>query len=456
MSTAKKLLVRAAAESQVGNARGNNEDNVYFNGDYITPRTLRQEFAIKTGDYSDINVFAVFDGMGRNNTGSFASLLGASRLDVVASRVAFDTANDTDSIVLDYMQSANAETRDQIKETGGVRTASTIALLVIENGVAHAYNAGDSRIYLFRDKQLIRLSRDHISLKGQQSVSLTEEGIRNGGLTKYLGMPEADGPLEPYRAKPFKLRKGDKLLLCSDGLTDYVDEEDIAACLTRSKEPFAITNELMILADREDSADNVSVVVAEVTEPGLHISQQNMLILIAAAILTAGLIIGGILGYIIGLGSADSNTGFIDYTVGTLPPTSHTNPPAYVVSGGDVLTPSDVDTGGVTSTASTEYPVTTYPTSTTAPIMIESMTLSSSEFTLYVGKEYKIGCELSPADTDPSVVVWESTDPKIATVDATGVVKAVAKGTVKITATVGNPDNGGLVEECIVHVRISK
>ena len=282
-------------------------------------------------------------------------------------------------------------------------------------------------------------------------MSLNEEGVRNGGLTKYLGMPEADGPLEPYRAKPFKLRKGDKLLLCSDGLTDYVDEEDIAACLTRSREPFAITNELMILADREDSADNVSVIVAEVTEPGIHISQRNLLIIIAAAILTAGLIVGGILGYIIGLGSADSNTGFIDYTVGTLPPTNHTEPQYIYVSGSDVLSGGDS-----TSTASTQYPETTYPTTTTAPIMIESMTLSSTDFTIRVGKEYKIGVELSPVDTDPSVVVWRSTDPNIATVDETGVVKGVSKGTVKITATVGDPDNGGLVEECIVHVRLSK
>jgi len=459
MSTAKKLLVRAAAESQVGNARGNNEDNVYFNGDFITPRTIRQDFAIKTGDYSDINVFAVLDGMGRNNTGSFASLLGATRLDVVSSRVAFDSGKDTDTIVLEYMQSVNGEVREQIKETGGVRTASTIALVIIENGVVHAYNAGDSRVYLFRDKQLIRLSRDHISIKGQQSVALTEEGVRNGGLTKYLGMPEAEGPLEPFRAKPFKMRKGDKLLICSDGLTDYVDEEDIASCMARNREPFAITNELMILADREDSADNVSVIVAEVTEPGIHISDQNVLVMIAAAILVAGLIIGTILGYIIGRGTADSNTGFIDYTAGNnTQQTNHsdtvTPPPQQFTSGSDVSASDMQNQNSSNSTASTLYPTTTYPTSTTAPIMIESMTLQpDTEFTIRVGDTYKMGILLMPEDTDLSVVVWTSSDEKVATVDENGVITAVGRGSAKITATVGDPENGGLYEEVLVRVK---
>ena len=223
--TTKKIIVRAAGESRVGHARGNNEDNIYFNGDFITPRIIRQDFAIKTGEEADVNCFAVLDGMGRNNTGSFASLLAATRLDEVLDRVTFDSGSGPDAAVLDYVHNANIEIREQIKETGGVRTASTMALLVIENGTAHAYNAGDSRIYLFRDRQLIRLTRDHVSVKGQQSVTLTEEGVRNGGLTKYLGMPESDGELEPYRAKPFKLHKGDKFLICSDGVSDYLDEE---------------------------------------------------------------------------------------------------------------------------------------------------------------------------------------------------------------------------------------
>ena len=137
MSEANKIFIRAAAESNVGNARGNNEDNVYFNGDFITPRNISRPFAIKTGEYTDVNIFAVFDGMGRNNTGSFASLVAATELDSLADRISFDPDVTPDDAVLEYMQKTNEMIRDQRRETGGVRTASTMALLIIENGLFH-------------------------------------------------------------------------------------------------------------------------------------------------------------------------------------------------------------------------------------------------------------------------------------------------------------------------------
>ncbi|MBQ1412468.1 MAG: protein serine/threonine phosphatase 2C family protein, partial [Clostridia bacterium] len=204
LRTSDQILIRAAAESNVGNARGNNEDNVYFNGDYITPRNISRPFALKTGDYTDINVFAVLDGMGRNNTGSFASLVAATKLDAVTDKLAFDNEVDPDEAVLAYMQDANEAIREQRQETGGVRTASTLALLILEHGNAHVYNVGDSRVYLYRDKQLVKLTRDHVAVEGQRTVALSEEGIRSGRITKFLGMNAREGRLEPYRAKPFK------------------------------------------------------------------------------------------------------------------------------------------------------------------------------------------------------------------------------------------------------------
>ncbi len=469
-SVSKKLLVRAAAESQVGNARGNNEDNVYFNGDFITPRTIRQEFSIKTGEYSDINCFAVLDGMGRNNTGSFASLLAATRLDEVADRIAFDTSTDTDDIVLDYINTANAEIRQQIRETGGVRTASTLALLIIENDTAHAYNAGDSRIYLFRDRQLVKLSRDHVSVSGQRSVALTQEGIRNGGLTKYLGMSEADGSLEPYKAKPFKIKKGDKFLICSDGISDFLDEEEIAACLARNRDPFGHTNELIDLALNSDSRDNVSCIVAEIVEPGLHITQNMLLTLGAFAIMTVGLLIGGVIGYIIGAGSVDKSTGFVDVSMITQQEaftTTTTTQPTVAVSGSDT---SGSDTGGTTNddqsegastaiTTKTLYPTTTYPTTTTAPYNVESFELSTHDFTMRLGKSQRIGYIVYPEELNlpTDAVHWKTSDESVCTVDAEGTVTAVGTGSCKITATIyGFTHEDDLIEECIVRVRKKK
>ena len=305
MSTANKILIRAAAESNVGNARGNNEDNVYFNGDYITPRNISRPFAIKTGEYTDVNIFAVFDGMGRNNTGSFASLVAASKLDNLADRISFDPDATPDDAVLEYMQETNELIRDQRRETGGVRTASTMALLIIEHGNAHVYNVGDSRVYLYRDKQLVKLSRDHVAVEGQKSVALTEEGIRHGRITKFLGMNSREGKMEPYRAKPFKVKKGDKFLVCSDGVTDQLDEDEITVCLAKRKDPFGHTNELMALSMSDDSDDNVSAVVVEAIEPGIHITQNMIMVMLGCLIMLFGVAVGFVFGWLVGSTSSE-------------------------------------------------------------------------------------------------------------------------------------------------------
>lgn len=451
MSALNKLEVRAAAESQVGNARGYNEDNVYFNGDFITPKTLRQDFAIKTGDSADVNCFAVLDGMGRNNTGSFASLLAATMLDDVIDRVSFDTGRPTDEVVLDYIQSANEAIRNQIRETGGVRTASTLALLIIENGTAHAYNAGDSRIYLYRDRQLIKLSRDHIR-SSAGSVSVSEEDVRTGGLTKYLGMSESDGDLEPYRAKPFKVRKGDKFLICSDGISDYVDEEDLAECLSKRKDPFGHTNELMNMALKEESADNISCVVVDVVEPGFHVTQNMIMVALACLIFVVGSLVGGLFGYIMGGGMSKNDTGFVGFTASDFGATEKSTVPTVSMSD---ISSSDVSpTDAKQTTTSTLHPTTTYPTSTTEPIIVESMAFDVRDFTLKVGKSYTIKVSIYPSDIPATAIIWKSSDPDCVSVNEYGVVKALKKCEgVKITATVGDLNNGGMEETCTVRVR---
>ncbi|MCL2486053.1 MAG: Ig-like domain-containing protein [Oscillospiraceae bacterium] len=449
MSVSDRLQVRAAAESRVGNARGNNEDNVYFNGDFITPHTIRQDFAIKTGEPADMNCFAVFDGMGRNNTGSYASLLGSTRLDELTDRLSYEQGSDVDGQVLRYIQQVNGEVRDQIKETGGVRTATTMGLVIIENGTVHAYNAGDSRIYLFRDRNLMQLSRDHVSASGQRSVVLSDDNVRNGGLTKYLGITAEEGELEPYRAKPFKLKKGDKILICSDGVTDYVDDEMIAACLSKRKDPFGHTNELMKSALAFNSADNLSVVVIEAAEPGFHITQNMINVAVCVAVFLLGLTVGILFGYVAGGAGAGRKRGRDDSE--PLPAADFSAVGSYLGPGSD----SDVSGSGVSGSdgtgggGNTLYPTTTAPTAATKPIFVESFEIntSSKDFTISVGKTQKIGFTVVPNDLD-KYITWTSDDLTKVTVDEFGFVTAVAPGRATITAKVGD-----MKGECIVRVK---
>ncbi len=463
MGAAKGLLVRAAAESRTGYARGNNEDNVYFNGDFITPRTIRDDFAIKTGEYSDINVFAVLDGMGRNNTGSYASLLAATRLDDVVDRITFDTQKTPDEVVLEYIQQTNVAIREQVHDTGGVRTASTLALLIIENGTARVYNAGDSRVYLFRDKQLIKLTRDHVSVKGQRTVALTEEGVRNGGLTKYLGMAEKDGDLEPYRAKPFKIKKGDKFIVCSDGISDYVDEEDMAACMLRRRDPFGHTNELMALALREECADNLSAIVVEVVEPGLHITQNMIMVAICCAALVLGMIVGYIFGYVLGgngkvrivqedpLNNLSGGTSVILGQDNDKPPKE----PEVTVTESDISGSDAPSQGGTTSDPTTVGGETTTTTTTasTKTYYCQGIDLSTAtDVTLFVGDTFQIRWEIYPADIPTSGIVFSSSNEAVATVDAEGKITAV-KGSKNGRSATITLTCGGQTAEMVVRVK---
>lgn len=434
MHTADQILIRAAAESNVGNARGNNEDNVYFNGDYITPRNINRPFAIKTGEPADVNVFAVLDGMGRNNTGSFASLVAATKLDSVADRIAFDTDVTPDDAVLAYMQETNELILDQRRETGGVRTASTLALLIIEHGSAHVYNVGDSRVYLYRDKQLVKLTRDHVSVEGQRTVALTEEGIRHGRITKFLGMNSREGRMEPYRAKSFRVKKGDKFLVCSDGLSDRLDEDEIALCLSKRKDPFGHTNELMALALSGDSDDNVSVIVAEVVEPGFHITQNMIFVALGCLIMAIGVLLGFVFGWVIG-STQSSYEGLesydADYYTGNQTIVNH-------VSNSDV-TSATTESTEVSSAIPTTVPASSDVSSQDIQYTVYGMTLrQNNDITLKRGKSVTLSVEINPDNVPESYVKWTSDNEAVATVDENGKVTAKKAGKATITASAGN------------------
>ena len=444
LRTSDQILIRAAAESNVGNARGNNEDNVYFNGDYITPRNISRPFALKTGDYTDINVFAVLDGMGRNNTGSFASLVAATKLDAVTDKLAFDNEVDPDEAVLAYMQDANEAIREQRQETGGVRTASTLALLILEHGNAHVYNVGDSRVYLYRDKQLVKLTRDHVAVEGQRTVALTEEGIRSGRITKFLGMNAREGRLEPYRAKPFKVRTGDKFLVCSDGLTDQLDEDAIAVCLSKRKDPFGHTNELMALAMNNDSDDNVSVIVAEAVEPGFHITQNMIFVALGGLMMSIGVVLGFMFGWIVG-STQTNNEGLESYDEEYYQMNSIM---VSAVSGTDLTSATTEITTGVSS-----IPTTLPPSSDAASQDIQytvyGLTLrQNNDITLQRGRSITLSVEINPDNVPQSYVEWTSDNEDVATVDENGKVTAKKKGNATITASAGS-----LSVTCLIRVK---
>src|SRR5262249_15353093 len=132
--------------------------------------------------------------------------------------------------------------------------------------VAHIVHAGDSRAYLYRDGELRQLTRDHTLVQALvDGGTISAEDARNhpnrNVVTNVLGGP-AEG-VEPDVVR-LDLVDGDLLLVCSDGLTEPVDDATIAATLAREPEPKRAAEALVAEALRLGGPDNITVVLARV------------------------------------------------------------------------------------------------------------------------------------------------------------------------------------------------
>ena len=143
---------------------------------------------------------------------------------------------------------------------------TTLTMVYLVDSVAHVVHAGDSRAYLFRDGVLRRLTRDHTLVQALvDQGTLTAEDARShphrNVVTNVLGGPAEGVDPDVFRVD---LGAGDLLLVCSDGLTEPVDDEAIAATLGRERSPQGAAEALIAEALRRGGPDNVTVVVARV------------------------------------------------------------------------------------------------------------------------------------------------------------------------------------------------
>lgn len=231
-----------AARSDIGR-RSNNEDAVYAlenNGKYV---------------------FAVADGMG--------GCLGGE----VASRMAIENLKDFFPVDEDKILSklkevillANKrifERSSSSQEYSGMGT--TLSVAVISGEKLHIAHVGDSRIYRVRDNEIMQLSKDH---------SLVAEALRMGAITPEEAKrhpmrniitsavgTELDVEVDIFEEK---IACGDVIVLCTDGLSNYVEDDEIRK-LVKQYEPEQACEKLVKLAKKRNGADNISVIVVRV------------------------------------------------------------------------------------------------------------------------------------------------------------------------------------------------
>lgn len=140
---------------------------------------------------------------------------------------------------------------------------ATVVLALVRGRHALIAHLGDSRAYLLRAGQLERLTRDHSFVQRLVDLGwLTAEeakGRSNGGPTRYAGMA---GSAEVH-VRSVDLLSGDRLLLCSDGLTEQVKDEALRPLLDRELSPRQSCERLVAAANTAGGDDNVTVIVID-------------------------------------------------------------------------------------------------------------------------------------------------------------------------------------------------
>ncbi len=208
------------------------------------------------------------DGMGGEPAGEVASERIIKWLpDLVRSHVPPSDKvrkREVESALRDVLVALNHQMRQESSSLDGAsRMGATVTMALIRGSVAHIAHMGDSRAYIIRGPRMHRLTKDH-SVVG----TLVERGIitpeqaenhpMRGQLSRYIGMGgEARGEVTAVR-----LKKGDRLLLCSDGLTGSLTDEEIMQAISVDGDLRQGCRRLVEAANAAGGRDNVSVVLA--------------------------------------------------------------------------------------------------------------------------------------------------------------------------------------------------
>ena len=230
------------ARTDVGRGRPENEDSILVDAAH--------------------GLYAVADGMGGHRAGEVAS---ATAIDTL--KAAYVAGRRLDEAV----EAANAAVFAKAADDDALRGMGTTltAVALEDDHTALLGHVGDSRAYLMRDSTVTQVTDDH---------SLVEQLVREGRLrpeeaqnhpqraiiTRALGV-EAEVEVDTYRVD---LKPGDRLLICSDGLTNMLSNDTIAVTLRRHADPQQAADTLVDMANQAGGDDNITVVVLDVLADG--------------------------------------------------------------------------------------------------------------------------------------------------------------------------------------------
>jgi protein phosphatase len=242
------VTLRAGAATDVGRARNINQDSFVL--------------------LPDRGLFIVADGMGGHQGGEVASLTAIEALRAAFRRDEGAAGLEQAIIAANEAVAAKARSSADLRSMG--TTLAVVALVDDGDGeeeLLAVANIGDSRIYLLRNGELTQLTDDHslpqeLLRQGQLTEAEAAADPRRNIVTRVLGASFGQGPdmqnLIPYA--------GDRIVICSDGLYNEVDDRAIAHVLRTVDDPKTAARQLVDQANANGGGDNISVVVVDVVD----------------------------------------------------------------------------------------------------------------------------------------------------------------------------------------------
>jgi protein phosphatase len=212
-------------------------------------------FPKSSGESDEDALVIVADGMGGHVAGE------------VASRIAINAAASSDLGAADRVAAGNRAIREEVARDPGLEgMGTTMTLLEIDNDVATIAHIGDSRAYLLRDDELSQLTDDHTvaaeyvaqgQMSAEEAARIPQRHmlLRTLGLTRFVNVDQIE----------VDVKAGDRILLCSDGLTEMVRDEKIAKALANGT-PDEVVWKLVEMANDAGGVDNISVAVVEAVD----------------------------------------------------------------------------------------------------------------------------------------------------------------------------------------------
>jgi serine/threonine protein phosphatase PrpC len=223
--------VQSGSGTDVGNRRPKNEDSFL--------------------EDDERRLFVVADGMGGHPAGDVASSEAVAALDRALTDEALDGRDRMQALTDALLEAHDAVVSAASSDPGkrGMGTTAVVAHLDEDESILTCAHIGDSRAYVMTRDRLVRVTEDHVW-----------NGRGGRSLTQAIGSSEQ---VQPEVAE-VELRHGDRVLLCTDGLTDMLDDRHIRDLLARDEDPQAICDALIATALQHGGVDNITCIVIEV------------------------------------------------------------------------------------------------------------------------------------------------------------------------------------------------